>query len=92
MIRFPYDKVDVPFIKDHLITKGKPAMMVETAGFGGLSSIVGKEPEPSDLEKERRIKVLQEMGASRSQAQALLARFGWNVDLSAGVYFDANQR
>lgn len=93
MLRFPYEKVDVPFVKDHEILRGnKHPLMDSSNGFGIGSGFLSSGPEPSPQEKDKRIKVLQEMGASRSQAEALLKRFGWNPDIAGAVFFEANQR
>ncbi len=97
VLKFTEARVDVPFIKDHQIKRNGVVLQSNqntSSALGGLGnfgnfSLVGG-PEPNQQEKERRIKSLQDLGASRSQAVKLLERFGWNAELAAGVYFDAN--
>ena len=89
LLRFPHSNFDVPFVKDHEISRGKPAPPQEASGFGfGMSSLMA----PSKQDQDKKIKMLTEMGASRTQAEALLKRFGWNADMAAAVYFEANNR
>ena len=92
ILRFPHERVDVPFIKDHEIIRGKNELLAEGGSMGSLGNILPRGPEPGAQEKEKRIKTLQCMGASRAQSETLLKRCAWNVDLAGSVYFEENQR
>ena len=87
-IKFPNENnLVVEFVKDHLIEREsrKAQQAISSSGF------FSEGPEPSYQEKEKRIKLLMDLGASRVQAESVLKRCNWNPELAAGVFIDSRR-
>lgn len=90
VLRFPIDNFEVPFVKDHLIKKKGS----DHGNKGGLDyELTSNIPHqhslsPQSQDKERKIKILQDMGGTRQQAERILEKVGWNLEIAGSLYFE----
>jgi len=90
VLRFTGENVEVPFLKDHEIKKS-----AHKGGLGDSSlsqSGVENTAEPDEAKKQEMIKKLEEMGATKEQATALLKKTWWNVEVAASAFFEMQQQ
>lgn len=81
----------VEFVKDHQIERDKRKVQHSSISNSGFWGGAGDVPQLSPQEKEKRMKLLTDLGANRVQAEALLKRCNWDPDLAAGMFIDARR-
>lgn len=80
VLRFPADNIEVPFLSDEELKEHCLRF------FPNLPSAPSSSPQ-EEAERERRIKTMMTMGASRSQAEDLLRTSDWNIGMAGAMLF-----